>query len=313
MVVGIDLGITAHDADVGPRFIEIRDPYRLVLTNVTDRQLAERFAASRDQEAELAFAALVQRHGPMVLRVCGNILRNHQDAQDAFQATFLILARKAGTLWVQDSLGPWLHGVACRVAICSREAAARRRRHERRKAETSIPFVDGPDDEHDDLVAILHVQIGQLPGKYRVPIVLCDLEGETYESAAQQLGCPVGTIKSRLARGRERLRNRILRQGADLSPAVLGRAISGRPAQSTVSSTFLDATARLAAQLQSGPVAIKAAPPAIVGLIEGVLRMMLVSKVKTVAACVVVGCGLLSVPVLSFGPGSRADRQVVVE
>ena len=193
------------------------------VAGMTDRQLLERFAASRDQEAELAFAALVQRHGPMVLRVCGKILRNHQDAQDAFQATFLILARKVGTLWVQDSLGPWLHGVACRVAICAREAAARRRRHERRAAEISIPFVDGPDDEHDDLVAILHIQIGQLPGKYRVPIVLCDLEGETYESAARKLGCPVGTVKSRLARGRERLRNRILRHGTDLSPAVFLR------------------------------------------------------------------------------------------
>ena len=112
------------------------------VVGLTDRQLVERFAARRDPIAEVAFAALVRRHGAMVLRVCRSILRDHHDAQDAFQATFLILARKAGSLRVADSLGPWLHGVACRVASTSKAAAARRRAHESKAARLAATFID---------------------------------------------------------------------------------------------------------------------------------------------------------------------------
>ena len=114
--------------EIGRVFRQIQVAFEVgTVAGLTDRQLVERFMARRDPVGESAFAALVQRHGPMVLRVCRGILRNHQDAEDAFQATFLILARKGGSLWVRDSVGPWLHGVACRVAACSRASIARRR------------------------------------------------------------------------------------------------------------------------------------------------------------------------------------------
>jgi DNA-directed RNA polymerase specialized sigma24 family protein len=145
---------------------------------LTDQQLVERFAARRDPYAEVAFAALVRRHGAMVLRVCRNILRDHHDAQDAFQATFLILARKAGTLWVGDSLGPGLHGVACRVASSIKAADTRRRAHESEAARLGETLIT--EKAPDDSCAILHEELARLPDRYRATVVLCDLEGRTY-------------------------------------------------------------------------------------------------------------------------------------
>src|SRR4051794_16862890 len=172
---------------------------------LTDGQLLEWYTTRGGEAAELAFAALVERHGPMVLRVCRSLVRDEHEAQDAFQATFLVLVRRAGSLWVRDSLGPWLHEVACRVASCARSAAARRRRIERRAAESAGErHVVG--EAGSDLGAVLHEEIGRLPEPYRAAIVLCGLEGLTHDQAARQLGWPLGTLQSRLARGRQRLR-----------------------------------------------------------------------------------------------------------
>ena len=136
----------------------------------------------------------------MVLRVCRGVLGESHDVHDAFQATFLVLVRKAGSLWVRDSLGPWLHGVALRVATKAKVAAARRRAHERRGAEAADAG-KGEKSIPDDLVAALHDEIERLPGKYRAPIVLCYLEGQTHEGAAAALGWPVGTVRGRLDAG----------------------------------------------------------------------------------------------------------------
>jgi RNA polymerase sigma factor (sigma-70 family) len=277
------------------------------VAGLTDRQLVERFASRCDPGGEAAFAALMQRHGPMVLRVCRGVLRNHADAQDAFQATFLILAQKAGKLWVRDSVGPWLHGVACRVAACSKASAARRRRHERTAAGATARLSDGRDGDHDDLIALLHEELVRLPERYRAPIVLCDLEGQTYEAAARQLGCPMGTVKSRLARGRDRLRYRILRRGKELSPAVLTATLATPPANSSVSPAFIDATTRLIAGLNAGGTAMKVGPAAIFGLVEGARKMIFVSKLKAAVSSVAIGCGLFSVVVLCSRPGPGAD------
>jgi RNA polymerase sigma factor (sigma-70 family) len=152
--------------------------------DLTDGQLLERFTTNGDESAELAFAALVERHGPMVLRVCRNALVDPNDAQDAFQVTFLVLVRKARSLWVRDSLGPWLHRVACRVASRARASAARRRSYERRAAE-SRPALMFPPDDWKDVCSILHEEIDRLPERCRVPVVLCDLEGLTHEQAAR--------------------------------------------------------------------------------------------------------------------------------
>ncbi len=141
--------------------------------------------------AELAFAALVERHGPMVLRVCRGILRDEHAAMDAFQATFLVLIRKSRWLWVRESLGPWLHRVACRAAVRLERESARRRKLERRLAElTAARTADG---DRDELARVLHEEIDRLPEHYRVAIVTCDVEGRTCEEAARLMGCPVGT------------------------------------------------------------------------------------------------------------------------
>src|SRR5262249_15957460 len=143
---------------------------------LTDGQLLERFATARGEVAELAFAVLLERHGPMVLRVCRGGLAGEHDSQDAFHATFLGLVSKARGLWVRESLGAWLHQVAFRTASCARSAAARRRRHERRAAAVGATRENriAPGDEQERL---LHEEIERLPECYRVPLVLCDLEG----------------------------------------------------------------------------------------------------------------------------------------
>src|SRR5262249_15369119 len=157
--------------------------------------------------------ALVERHGPMVLRVCRGVLDDPHDREDAFQATFLVLLKKARALWVKDSLGPWLHQVAYRTASCARMAASCRRRHERRAAAVlKERHVDGG----NELGRLLHEEIERLPERYRSPIVLCDLEGCSHEQAARHLGWPIGTVKSRQARGREQLRKRL--RGRGLTP-----------------------------------------------------------------------------------------------
>ena len=169
-----------------------------------DRVLLERFAERRDasdEAAEVAFAALVERHGPMVLRVCRAVLGDRHEAEDAFQATFLVLASRARSIRRGDSVGSWLHGVALRVANRARWRSARRRHHERRHAEMTA--TTEADESHsrvpDDVDRVLHEEIGRLPEKYRRPVVLCYLEGLTHDQAADQLGWPVGTVRRRLA------------------------------------------------------------------------------------------------------------------
>ncbi len=191
--------------------------------HLTDRQLLERFTAGEGEPAELAFAALVERHGPMVLRVCSALLRDPHDAQDAFQATFLVLLRKARELWIHDSLGPWLHRVARRVANRVQTSARRRREYERKAAEsrTVLSLVGcGPDEPW----SILHEEIDRLPERYRLPVVLCHLEGQSHELAAKTLRLPVGTLKSRLHRARDLLRGRLSRRGMDLPAGLLTAA-----------------------------------------------------------------------------------------
>src|SRR5436305_15255081 len=159
----------------------------------TDAELLGRFAARRD---EAAFAALLRRHGPMVLGACRRVLGNHADAEDAFQATFLVLVKKAASLTRRAALGGWLHGVARRTALCARRAGARRRAKEQARAR---PDAQG-EAVQDDWLPLLDEEVGRLPEHYRLPIVLCDLEGKTRKEAAARLGWPPGTVAGRLAR-----------------------------------------------------------------------------------------------------------------
>ncbi len=170
----------------GTRFQHLSALFKVgTFGGLRDAELMERFTSGTREAAELAFAAIVERHGPMVLRVCQSVLHEPHDAHDAFQATFLVLVRKAGAIRNRDSLASWLHGTACRIADCARVANARRRRHELRAAEGAMTSAN--DGHHDDLVLVLHEELERLPEKYRAAIVLCHLEGLTHDQAAQQL------------------------------------------------------------------------------------------------------------------------------
>ena len=173
------------------------------LGSLSDGQLLERFVAS-GSVAGSAFDVLVARHGPMVLGVCRRILHDAHAAEDAFQVTFLVLARRAAAIRQRESLGPWLHGVARRAAMRARAAASLRRKREARAAilrDTAECELD-----HDDSGAVLHAEIERLPEKYRAPIVLCYIQGRTIGEASRELGWPIGTVGGRLARARDRLR-----------------------------------------------------------------------------------------------------------
>ncbi len=216
----------------------------------TDRQLLERFTGRDRGAAELAFTALVKRHGPMVFRACRAILHDPHASEDAFQATFLVLARKATGLWVRGSLGPWLLSVACRVASAARADATRRRapRAEGGRAGVRPPRMIASWDDRD---AILHEELGRLPEKYRTAVVLCDLEGLTQEQAARHLGWPDGTVRSRLSRGREQLRDRLARRG--LAPAAI---LAGRRHDRVDVASLVETTVQAALGLASGRAAI---------------------------------------------------------
>jgi RNA polymerase sigma factor (sigma-70 family) len=185
---------------------------------LTDGELLERFAQRRDKSAEDAFETLLFRHGAMVLTICQHLLRDVHAAEDVFQATFLVLVRRAGSLRIRDhgSVGPWLYGVAYRLALKGREGAARRRRRERRVAVAQVEEASTAVEDYE-FQALVHDEVNRLPTKYRAPIVLCYFEGRTHDEAAAALRWPVGTVRGRLARARDLLRARLSRRG--LAPA----------------------------------------------------------------------------------------------
>lgn len=270
----------------------------------TDGQLLEQFATRRGDASQRAFTALVERHGPVVMRLCRSVLRDEHEAQDAFQATFLVLAQKAESLWVRDSLGPWLHSVAYRVASCARAVAIRRRRHEHEHGAWAGARLAVYRDEHrEDLEAVVHEEIDHLPEPFRAPVVLCDLEGCTHEQAARHLGVPVGTVKSRQARGRRRLRARLIRRGLSPSAGLLFEALPG-PGP-TVPASLTKSTANLAtcwAGADSARVAV---------LARGVLKVMFLNQLKVMVLSISMiamagaGAGLLAWRSMAAGPGQE--------
>jgi RNA polymerase sigma factor (sigma-70 family) len=247
-----------------------------VTTGLTDGQLLEHFTARPGEVAERAFATLVERHGPMILRACRGILRDDHDVQDAFQATFLILVRSGSSLWVRDSLGPWLHRVACRVAIRSRQASSRRKSAERIAAETAGRAVRRA--SADDAVGVLHEEIDRLPDRFRIPVVLCDLEGRTYEDAARHLRCPVGTVKSRLARGRKRLRGELSQRGFSPSGAGSAAVLAFRVSAEPSPKAALESASLVVQAVSARVYAARAVPDAVLALSDGVLRSMIIIK-----------------------------------
>ncbi|HYV34721.1 MAG TPA: sigma-70 family RNA polymerase sigma factor [Gemmataceae bacterium] len=248
---------------------------------LTDRELLEAFVSRRDQ---VAFEVLVRRYGPLVLGVCKRILRHAEDAEDAFQATFLVLVRKAGTLRRGETVGNWLYGVAYRTALQARSNAARRRHKE---AQT-------PGLQHEEscveiaarleLQALLDRELNRLPDKYRAAIVLCDLLGKTKRQAAEELHCPEGTVSSRLAHGREVLKKRLARYGSSFG--AFGSAVLLHQATAAVPGPLYSTTIKAAALLAKGTTAAACLTPGAVALMEGVLKSMLLTKSKPVLALI---------------------------
>jgi RNA polymerase sigma factor (sigma-70 family) len=262
--------------------------YRVgVVRDLTDGQLLERFIAGRDESAEAGFAALVERHGPMVLRVCRQILRDAHDTEDAFQATFLVLARRASSVRKRESLASWLYGVAHRVASRCQADSARRRAHERRRAAmTTLQSLDDTDRHSLEDWPELHEEIERLPAKCREAIVLCYLEGLTTEAAARRLACAQGTVMSRLSRGRDRLRQRLTRRG--LAPAV-GIATAGvlaNGSDAAVPAALIHSVVQSAIHTAAGATAARGTPAKVVALTEGVLKMMVRSRLRGIAGAV---------------------------
>lgn len=255
-----------------------------------DGRLLERFMAGDGARAEAAFAALVERHGPLVWRACRAILADPNDADDAFQATFLVMVRRARGLWVRDSLGPWLLQVARRTSMRSRALSHRRRLRERAAAGERSSLVDEP--QPDDLGAAIHEEVGRLPERYRAVVVLCLLEGLPDAQAATRLGWPLGTVHSRLARGREKLRRGLTRRG--ITPAVATLASSRTPmeaASAAVPARLIEATVGSASRLASLGLHDAALPAAVAALTEGVLRMTWIAKLNAFAlSLAAVGC-----------------------
>jgi RNA polymerase sigma factor (sigma-70 family) len=252
----------------------------------TDGELVQRFTA-RGEEA--AFAALVRRHGPLVLGVCRRVLNDAHAAEDCFQVTFLVLARKAGSLTSPQSLGPWLHGVAMRTALKARAREARRRACERRAAAAeAVAPCDGP--AWRDLRLKLDAAIAALPDKHRTPFVLHHLQGLTVAEVAGRLGCPPGTAAARLARAKEQLRARLARQGlawgmGALTLAVVPPALAAGTVQAAIGVAATEAAGGLTAMVAA--------------LMTGGLRVMFASKAKVALAV------LLTASALGVGVGVR--------
>jgi RNA polymerase sigma factor (sigma-70 family) len=218
---------------------------------LSDECLLDQFLNGVETESQEAFRTLVERHGPMVLGICRHVLHAHHDAEDAFQATFLVLARKGGSIRNGRVLAGWLHEVAYRIAIKARASAARRRTLER-EGVAMAPAAIEPDNQNEvaawqELRPVLHAEIELLPDRYRIPVILSYLEGKTNEEVAKLLRWPVGTVKGRLSRARDLLRRRLVRRGLALSATFLMTALShGTVFAEVVPADLVRRTVRLA-------------------------------------------------------------------
>ncbi len=251
------------------------------------------------QGDESAFASLVRRHAALVWGVCRRKLGNAQDAEDAFQATFLVLARKAPTLARIGPLGPWLHRVASRTAVKARVRAARLAARE--TAAAVEPSVESaPDTSQPELRAVLDEEVSRLPEKYRLPVVMCYLEGVTNEEAARRLALPRGTILSRLARAREKLKARLLRRGLGPCSAV-GVAALSESAEVSIPSALVDKLLQAGPMLRTGKFSTS-----VITLTEGVFSSMFLPKLKVTALV------LLAFALVASGAGWLAAQPETV-
>jgi RNA polymerase sigma factor (sigma-70 family) len=278
----------------------------------TDEQMLNRFLRGRE---EAAFAALVARHGPMVLGLCRRLLRDPHHAEDAFQATFLILARKAKALGKPELLGHWLYGVAYRVAVRARQRAER----EQARMAPLAPDLTAAGEEGDmgwrDLRPLLDAEINRLSVKHRQPVVLCYLEGKTCAEAARLLHCPQGTIKSRLAAARDLLQQRLTRRGLVLSTGMLAAALSAHRLSANVPSAWMTSTAKAALAAAAGQPLAGAVSASACTLTEGACRSMFIAKLRRTLLLVLVGliglgAGAFGLQKLAAPSSNRLEEEV---
>ncbi len=277
----------------------------------SDEELLGQFVARRDSSAEAAFAALVERHGPMVLGVCRRILGNRHSAEDAFQAAFLVLARKAASIARPEMLANWLFGVACRTALDARARATRQFRREQRAqvmSRSQIELVTEDRPVLDELRAILDEEMARLPEHYRVALVLCELEGLTRGAAAERLGISEGTISSRLARAKELLRRHLVQRGFSAPALALHRTMlrEAHARAFIVHHSLVQSTMQAAMRVGEGSALAAAASSSVATLARGVLKAMLLAKLKTIVV------GVVTLAVVTTGVGVLAQAPAPV-
>jgi RNA polymerase sigma factor (sigma-70 family) len=270
--------------------------------SLSDAQLLDGFLLRHDADA---FALLVRRHGPMVLGVCRRVLGNEADAEDAFQATFLVLVRKAAAVVPRAQVGNWLYGVAVNTARKAK-AMIHNRRIKERQAATQARSEEATDN-WQQWQALLDEELSRLPDKYRIPIVLCDLEGKAIKEAARQLGWPQGTVASRLSRGRALLAQRLQRGGLLLSGGALAAFLSERAATAAVPGSLVSSTVEAASVFAAGSAAAGGVSASVVALTEGVLKAMLMTKLKIAMGLIAVAV-TLGVGAAGVGYQVRADE-----
>ncbi len=279
-----------------------------VAAGLSDGQLIDGIVTADVQALEPSFQLLLERHGPMVLRVCQRMLNDPDDADDAFQATFLVLLRHADRIRDRSSVASWLHGVAARIAARARVEAARRRRIERRGVQPAA-FRDAG-AERRDLESLIEDELARLPAKYRAPIVLCYLEGRTHEVAAEQLGWPVGTVRGRLARARDLLRARLIRRGVTATAAfALAHSVSENALSASVPVALCDATVRNAVQVASGRAINTVASVQVAAWVAAASSFVTLNRSNVLARMLILSATLASGIGLAMATASRLSPQ----
>jgi RNA polymerase sigma factor (sigma-70 family) len=283
---------------------------RVVLAReAADRPDADLVAAfARDRDAD-AFAELVRRHGPMVLGVCRRLVGEYHAADDAFQAVFLVLARRAAAVRPRSAVGNWLYGVAYKTAVKARSVLARRRTRERQVDAMPEPPAPPPDDVWSDVRPVIDEELARLPERLRLPVVLCDLEGRPQRQVAKHLGVAQQTLASRLAGARRLLAARLTRRGIALSGGALAAVLGGNASAATVPPRLADGLARAAEALAAGAPVSSLVSARAVQLSEGVMRMMLVTKLRAAGAAALATLALTTGLGLGLAPARASDPE----
>lgn len=280
----------------------------------SDEELLERFVVSREEEA---FASLVRRHGPMVLGVCLRLLRNRHDAEDAFQATFLTLVRKGSTIRQRGALASWLYRVAFRISL-RLKARAEKRSTSESLGDAAVELDPATEASWHELRPLLDAELQELPAKYRAPMILCYLEGRTYEQVAIELGCPKGTVAIRLLRAREMLKRRLIRRGLVAAAGIVTTHSLLPGASAAVPAGLATTTTSIAVNLAGGATLAAAAPAGVAALVQEVGRTWIQQKlnaVYTTAACICLsslGVGGSAIAVVNHRPPPVTTRNVPV-